>query len=86
MKKLNVKATALAAGLLWSLCTLSAGWMAMHGWCAKFVDVMSSIYIGYAPSFLGGVIGGLWGFADAALGGLLFALFYNWLSGCCDEK
>jgi hypothetical protein len=47
----------------------------------KVVEVLSSLYLGFASTFWGGVIGGLWGFADAFLAGLLFALLYNAFAG-----
>ena len=77
MEKLSVKGLAIAFGTSWAICMLLAGWVSIFGWCAKFVDVMSSIYIGFKPSFLGGIIGALWGFIDGAIGGLIIAIIYN---------
>jgi hypothetical protein len=77
VEKLNVKALALALGVTWSLFVLCIGWAAGFGWGIRMVEVMSSVYIGYAPSFLGGIIGALWGFFDGAVGGLIVALVYN---------
>ncbi len=77
MEKLNVKALAIALGTAWALCMLFAGWAAIFGWSTAFVDIMSSVYIGFEPGFLGGVIGALWGFLDGAIGGLIIALVYN---------
>lgn len=77
MEKLNVKALALALGVTWSLFVLCIGWAAGLGWGTRLVEVMSSVYIGYAPCFVGGIIGALWGFFDGAVGGLIIALVYN---------
>jgi len=77
MQKLSLKGLTIAFGATWGLCTLFAGWFSMFGWCGKFVDVMSSIYIGYSQSFFGSIIGALWGFLDGAIGGLIIALIYN---------
>jgi len=41
------------------------------------VTPLSSLYIGYAPSFVGGIIGGIWGFFDGLIGGAILALLYN---------
>ena len=49
----------------------------MFGWGKGIVEVMSSVYIGYSASFLGGIIGAVWGFADGLIGGAIFALIYN---------
>lgn len=77
MEKIDVKALAIGLGLSWGLGMLLVGEAAAFGWGGKFVDVISSVYIGFAPTLLGGVIGGIWGFFDGAIGGALIALFYN---------
>lgn len=56
---------------------LFAGWASILGWCAKFVEIMASIYIGFKPTFLGGIIGAIWGFIDGAVGGAIIAFVYN---------
>ena len=77
MEKLNVKALAVALGLTWGFLVLCMGWTSAFGWGTRLVEVMSSVYIGYAPSFIGGIIGALWGLFDGAVGGLIIALVYN---------
>ncbi len=80
MDKINVKGLAIALGLTWSSGMLISGWAAMFGWAGKIVDVMASVYIGFAPTFLGGIIGAAWGFLDGAIGGAIVALIYNFVS------
>jgi hypothetical protein len=80
MNKLNVKALAISLGSAWALCMLFAGWASIFGWSVKFVDIMGSVYIGFEPSILGGIIGALWGFIDGAIAGLVIALIYNFFS------
>jgi len=77
MEKLNVKALAIALGVSWGLGMLFVGWASMFGWGTKLVEIMSSVYIGFAPSFIGAVIGAIWGFFDGAIGGAVIALVYN---------
>ncbi len=77
MEKLSVKGLAAGVGAAWAFCMLFAGWAAMFGWSAKFVAVMASVYIGFEPSFLGGIIGAAWGFVDGAIAGLIIAIVYN---------
>ena len=77
MEKLNVKALAIGLGVSWAFCMLVAGWISIFGWGVKFVEVMSSVYRGFAPSFLGGIIGAIWGFIDGAIVGAIIALVYN---------
>ncbi|RME31621.1 hypothetical protein D6789_02130 [Candidatus Woesearchaeota archaeon] len=74
---LDIKAFALAGGTLWGLGVCFLGIIAMFGWGASLVTVLSSLYRGYDASVLGAVIGGLWGFADGAVGCALFAWLYN---------
>ncbi len=77
MQKLNVKAFTLAWGISCGIGFLFLGWVAILGWGAQIVDLMSSLYIGYAPTFLGGIIGGIWAFFDWGIGALIFVLIYN---------
>jgi len=68
---------ALGVGIYWGLSMLVAGWTSMFGWGNSFVSMMSSIYIGYEPSFIGAIIGGIWGFFDGFIAGAVVAFFYN---------
>jgi len=77
MSKLSVKGLALALGVAWGLCMLFAGWVARFGWCNQFVNVMSSVYIGFKPGLKGAIIGGIWGFVDGIIGGVIIAVVYN---------
>lgn len=77
MQKINVKAFTLAWGISFGVYFLFIGWAASFGWGVKIVQDVSSLYIGYAPTFLGGIIGGIWAFFDGAIGGLIIALIYN---------
>jgi hypothetical protein len=77
MKKLSVKGLAIGLGATWAICMLFAGWASIFGWCTKFVEVMGSIYIGFKPTFAGAIIGAIWGFFDAGIGGLIIAVIYN---------
>ena len=56
------------------------GWVSATGWGVRVVEVLSSAYIGFGSTFVGGVICGLWGFVDAFLAGLILAPFYNLLA------
>lgn len=78
-KKLDVKAFALAWGISFGAYALFLGWVSVSGWGAGLVNLISSLYIGYAPGFVGGIIGGIWAFFDGAIGGAIIALVYNWL-------
>ncbi len=77
MEKLSVKSLALGLGISCAAYMLFLGWVAAFGWGADLVGVISSLYIGFAPTFLGGIIGAVWGFFDGAIGGAIIALVYN---------
>ena len=78
MAKLNVKAFALAVGIVWGAAMFLLGILAMLcGWGAKFVEILSSLYIGYNATFLGSIIGAAWGFVDAGIGAAVVAWLYN---------
>ena len=80
--KLNVKALAISLGVLWSLAILSLSIIAMmsENYLHNVVEFFSSIYLGYSLSFTGILIGMVWAFIDAAIGGWFLAWLYNKLA------
>jgi hypothetical protein len=81
--KLNVGSFACAFGLIWGIGMLLVAWFSWwFGWAHAFVYVMSSAYLGLAPTFVGGIFGFLWGFADFFLFGAFVALVYNFCLRC----
>jgi hypothetical protein len=77
MEKCSIKALAVAIGVLWAIYVLLLGWIAAFGWGKEMVTVLSSLYIGYKPTFVGGIIGGIWAFVDGAIAGAIIAWVYN---------
>jgi len=66
--------------------------MAFYAWAAwlwgygtGLIIQYSSIYFGYAPSFMGGVWGALWGLVSGFIFGFILILVYN-LCMCCKAK
>lgn len=59
MNKFSPNALGIAIGVLWAVYVLFCGITAMFGWGIALVDAISSLYIGYSPSVLGGIIGAL---------------------------
>ncbi|MDC0390748.1 bacteriophage holin [Candidatus Thioglobus sp.] len=80
--KLNEKALAISLGVLWSLAILSLSIIAImsENYLHNVVEFFSSIYLGYSLSFTGILIGMVWAFIDAAIGGWLLAWLYNKLA------
>jgi hypothetical protein len=76
--KLNVKAFALACGILWGLGLFFLTW-----WIIAFdgitheVTLIGRLYRGYNISPLGSLMGFVWGFVDAFIGGAIMAWLYN---------
>ena len=78
MAKIDVKALGLSLGITWGGCAFLLGLMSMlFGWGTKMVVAFSSLYIGYDSTIPGSVIGGIWGFFDAGIGGVIIAWLYN---------
>jgi len=79
--KLDVKAFGLALGIVWAAGAFIMGISAMtSGYCAKFVEALGTVYIGYKATFPGSAIGSIWAFFDAGIGGLIIAGLYNKLA------
>jgi hypothetical protein len=78
MVKLDVKAFGLSVGIVWGLAMLTLGLINTGDhWGSGIVEAMSTLYIGYKPTVLGSIIGGIWGFLDAGIGGVVVAWLYN---------
>ena len=85
--KLNVKAFALACGLIWGLGLFLLTWwiIAIEGTTDE-VTFIGRIYRGYSITPLGSVIGLIWAFIDGAIGGAIFAYLYNLISSRTSAK
>ena len=85
--QLNVKAFALACGLLWGI-----GLFALTWWIIAFDGVTHEVtfigrcYRGYNISPLGSVLGLVWGFPDAFVGGAVMAWLYNLIADRCAGR
>ena len=79
--KLNVKALALACGLVLGFTIFFVTWwlIMLHG-VTGTKTVIGTVYLGYNISPLGSLIGLAWGFVDGLIFGALIALVYNRLS------
>lgn len=78
MAKLDIKAFGLACGILWAAAMFILGMMnLLLDWGSALTELMGSVYIGYRPTFLGSLVGAVWGFVDGGVAGLLLAWLYN---------
>ena len=75
---LGVVSLGLAVGIAWALGVFLLGLAAgLLDWGVPVVAVMSSVYIGSSPSFVGSITGAVWGFFDGFIGGVVIAWLYN---------
>lgn len=79
--KLNVKAFALAGGILWGASLFTLTWLGILGYGSiEGASIVRSYYIGYSVSPIGSIIGAAYGFFDMGICLGLFALLYNKLA------
>ena len=78
--KLDIKAVGLSAGIIWGAAVFLIGLAAMQGYGVEFMQLIASVYPGYTPTVTGSIIGGIIGFIDMGIGGVIFAWLYNKLS------
>jgi hypothetical protein len=85
--KINVKAFALTCGIVWGV-----GLFALTWWVIAFdgithhTTLIGQVYRGYNISPLGSLIGLVWGFFDALIGGAITAWLYNLIAARCEDK
>ena len=76
--KLNVKALALAAGIIWgALIFIITFWFLIFGYSGGQLGLLSCIYFGYSVTWYGAFIGLVYGFVDGLVCGAVFAWVYN---------
>lgn len=77
--KLSVKALGLSLGILWAASLVIMGIVAIlvPDYGLNFVNAVGTKYIGYAATAPGIIIGAVWGFVDAGIGGVVLAWLYN---------
>lgn len=80
--EINVKAFALACAIIWAVgLFLLTWWIIMFDGATGEPTLIGRLYRGYTISPLGSVIGFVWAFADALIGGAILAWLYNLLAG-----
>ena len=83
--KLNVKALASTAGILWALALFLVGAanLVWSGYGVAFLRLMASVYPGYhAAGSVGDlIVGTLYALVDGAICGLAFGWLYNLFIG-----
>jgi hypothetical protein len=76
--KLNQRAFALSAGIIWGVSVFVATiWLVIIGSAGTTIALLHKFYLGYSVSFVGAFIGLIWGFIDGLIIGFIFAWIYN---------
>lgn len=77
----NAKNLGLAAGILWGISmfilTIAA---VLTGYGTEWLELMGSIYMGYTISWMGSIVGLIYGFLDGFIGLYIFGWLYNKLN------
>ncbi len=87
--RLSPMAFGLALGLTWGLGMIILGFASMwFMWGTPLVVGLGSAYVGFEPTMWGSIIGGIWGFCDGFIGGIVLAWFYNMFAckKCCKKE
>jgi hypothetical protein len=85
--KLNIKSFALTCGIVWGLgLFLLTWWIIVFDGATGEPTLIGRLYRGYTVSPIGSVIGLVYAFFDALIGGAIFAWLYNRLAGCAEDK
>ncbi len=75
---LGIISLGLAVGITTAIFVFLVGLAAgIFEWGTAVVAVLSTLYIGYAPTFVGSITGAVWGFVDGFIAGALVAFLYN---------
>ena len=85
--KINIKAFALTCGIVWGagLCALT-WWIIAFDGSTHAITPLGRIYRGYNISPCGSLVGLVWGFLDALIGGAIAAWLYNLLAARFANK
>ncbi len=78
--RLNVRAMAVAAGLLWGATLLLVGFahQIWPGYGVVFLEIEASVWPGYTVGGIGSVfVGAFYALVDGMIGGAVFAWLYN---------
>ena len=80
--KLDAIKFGLTLGIVWAGGVLGLGLMSEFlSWGTPLVKGIGTLYLGYKATPGGILVGMIWAFLDAGIGGFIVAAIYNWLVG-----
>ncbi len=68
-------------GIVLALFAVFIGVSARFGYGVEWVELLSSVYLGFSKDAVGILVGCLWAFVDGVIVGALVAFLYNFFSG-----
>ncbi len=75
---LGIISFGVALGVTWAIFVFALGIVAaLFGWGVFVAEALSSLYIGFGPTFPGAIAGAVWAFVNGFVAGVLIAWFYN---------
>ena len=77
MNKLHVWPITFSFAIVSAIWMVVTAWGGALGWGASIVELSGTYYYGFAPTFVGGLIGIVWGAVVGGITGWLIAVFYN---------
>ncbi|MBL7106255.1 MAG: bacteriophage holin [Phycisphaerae bacterium] len=84
--KLNIKAFAIAFGLMWGFgLFFLTWWIIMFDGSSDEATFIAKFYRGYSLTPEGSVIGLVWALVDGTAGGAIFAWLYNKVLDCLNR-
>ena len=77
---------ALGLGVFWAIVLFCTGIIAMYtGYASGFVSAIGSLYIYYKATWMGSILGAVFGFIDLLIGGFIIAWLYNFFYGITNK-
>jgi hypothetical protein len=84
--RLDVKAAALALGIVFGIFSLALGLVAvLTGAGLGYLNLVGSLHPGYSPSVPGAFVMAFWMFVYGLVGGGLFTVIYNYFAPSMEE-
>jgi hypothetical protein len=85
--QLGKRALGIAFGTVWGCAIMFGTWfLLLLGASGQMFSRLSTFYIGYTTSIMGGIIGFVYGFVTGFIGGFLIAWIYNFVYKSLAKK
>lgn len=82
---MNLKATAIAAGILWGFLVFAFTIIEAARGLGQTLGKLTAIYVGYSVTYAGSLVGLVYGLVTGALIGAAFCWLYNRFGGAAAK-